>query len=262
MSFQATLSSPGLLGLSLQCCHLLTKWLNDLSAHSAGNSVKCSVPKAQPHRHWKPVCTSPFSDTSSLCTEDHISGILGCVQCCSNTEQAAGSSIPPGSNWSTNLGQVRRAAIDLQKLRERSRFCCCERCLQSGWNVHTPLEVLWEKQIVGYELHTQGCQTAHGQSGFFPQHRNQFTTEVTQWLLLQGTGWRFSQGATYTLAFLFPQSSRSSSWQSPVQGHCPLNGNTELLAAVIGGLSLRKMGDTDFTLWDTAAAPHNWHLPA
>lgn len=100
LAFQATPSSPGLLGLSLHCCHLLSKWLNDLSAHSAGNSVKC---------------TRPFSDISSPCIEHHISGILGCVQCCSNTEHAADSSIPPGNNWNTNLGQVRRADLLIYK---------------------------------------------------------------------------------------------------------------------------------------------------
>lgn len=150
----------------------------------------------------KTVCTSPFSDTSSLSTEHHISGILGCVQCCSNTEQAAGSSIPPGNNWSTNLGQVRRATLIYKSYGRETGSAAVSAVCRVDRRLTLPQRCCVKDKQWGTNCthlsHTQGCQTTHGQSGFFLQHRNWFITEVTQWLLLQEAGWRFSQGAAYS----------------------------------------------------------------
>lgn len=110
--------SSALSSLSLQCCHSLNIWLNEPS-HSTCKSVKCPISKADPHRYLKTVVTSPISDTNSPTTEHGISSILRCRQYCSNTVQAAGCSIPSRDNWSTNLGQVWRAAIYLQWLQKR-----------------------------------------------------------------------------------------------------------------------------------------------
>lgn len=116
--------------------------------------------------------------------------------------------------------------------------------------VYTPLEVLWERQIVGYELHTSAT---HKGLPHMASLDSFFSTGTGLSQRLHSDYWFRRQGEGSVRELLTPwhfyfhsppevlhgnQQCRDTSikWKHRAAGSCD------------GGLALRKMGDTDFTL--------------